>query len=139
MDYGDALCTLTALQDHKDERGNLVEIVALSIGEEKIAQVNVLWINKGKSRGGHYHKKNGEWFCVLSGSVKFKLRKVDEYGALMGGFSNVFDGGAPTLIWIPPFTVHTLENCAEDTGIVLVAAPVPFVESKDDVFWVNND
>lgn len=126
-----ALCLVTALEEHVDERGNLIEIV-----KDKVAQVNMLWIGKGKSRGGHFHKKNGEWFCVVKGLVQFDLNKVDSNCVSKGKSSHVFSGDAPMLVWIPPFVVHTLENKTEESAMVLVAAMVPFSESKDDVFWL---
>ena len=53
---------------HKDKRGIFRQITS---GNWK--QLNILKINKGYSRGGHYHKKTKEFFYVLKGKIELGI------------------------------------------------------------------
>jgi quercetin dioxygenase-like cupin family protein len=97
--------TIKAEYERTNERGSLIQV---STGEWK--QVNVLKMNKGKTFGGHYHKKRTELFYVIQGELSMPDRKLHSGEAIL----------------IEPFDMHTFTACED--SIVLELLSTPFTE-----------
>ncbi len=62
---------LTPIVRKNDPRGWLVEIFSLELSQ---GLVYAFQSNPGAVRGGHYHTRKSEWFCVLKGRVQVFLK-----------------------------------------------------------------
>lgn len=94
---------------HIDARGTICQILSIPN-----SQVNFLFTKKSASRGNHYHKKNREFFFVISGKVQISACSVknpeekEEY---------VFEAG--DLFLVEPYTMHSFDFL-EDTQMTVI-------------------
>lgn len=91
---------------HADDRGYLFEVVKQMAGG---GQVFFSTTKPGVTRGNHYHTRKYEKFCVVRGRAAIRLRrlrtdKVLEYAV---------DGDNPTVVDIPLFHTHSIENIGD--------------------------
>ena len=66
---------LRKLKKNTDERGTLIEVLR----SDEVGQFNQVYsatIRPGYTRGGHYHKKRKEWFCILKGEGEYTIRDI---------------------------------------------------------------
>lgn len=98
---------LKLLKIKEDERGLFAEL--FNMGEA--GEVLYATINPGKIRGNHYHKEKKEFFCVLEGSAKFKMRNVKtgekKERELFGDNLQILE--------ILPWWTHSVENIGSTT------------------------
>jgi UDP-2-acetamido-2,6-beta-L-arabino-hexul-4-ose reductase len=73
----------------------------------------------GLTRGGHYHTRKFERFCVIQGKAEIRLRKL--LSKEVNSF--IVDGGKPSFVDIPTFYAHNITNIG-DTDLLTL-------------FWVN--
>lgn len=92
-----------------DPRGTICQILSIPN-----SQVNYLFTKKGAKRGNHYHKKNKEFFFLISGKVKISVcsaeipEKKEEI---------VFSEG--DLFVVDPYTIHSFDFL-EDTQMTVI-------------------
>lgn len=100
---------------HTDARGSFTELLRCH-GRSQVSCSTTL---PGVRRGGHYHTRRVERFCVVRGEAAVRIR------ALAGTAETEFllTGRDPAYIDIPPFHVHDLTNVGEDEMLCL--------------FWIN--
>lgn len=110
--------TLTPEFLHKDNRGNLVQLVSCGY-----SQVNVVISYAGVTRGGHFHKLCREAFYVISGKVEVHLKK--------DGKHKIVEFVAGDFFEIEPFTIHEMYFPDECFMVVLYDRPVETPEGKD--------
>jgi dTDP-4-dehydrorhamnose 3,5-epimerase-like enzyme len=69
----------------------------------------------GKSRGGHYHLLATEWFTLLQGECRLRLRdtKTNEEMELQ------LSAATPATIMVPPGVAHIFENVSSDNFILM--------------------
>ena len=114
------------LMTHEDERGSLAEILK----SENAGQIFVSTTKPGVVRGNHYHDSKLEKFCVLKGSARIRLRKIN------GDEIIIYDVADKPLrvVDIPPGYTHSIENIGVDDMIVLFWASEVFSKNKPDTF-----
>ncbi|MEK7635647.1 MAG: hypothetical protein AAB405_00990 [Patescibacteria group bacterium] len=117
---------LKPLKIKEDERGLFTEI--FNMGEA--GEVLYATINSGKSRGNHYHKEKEEFFCVLEGSAKFKMRNVKtgekKECELFGDNLQILE--------ILPWWTHSVENIGDTTIKFLEYGNRPYNAVSPDSF-----
>jgi len=89
-----------------DDRGTIVQ---LATGNWK--QIKMIFIMKGKSRGGHFHKKNEELFMVINGRMELEIPSPD------GKRIYIFKNGDSFVV--EKGELHTL-NALDDTLLMEV-------------------
>lgn len=74
-DQGISGVQLVALEPHADERGSLTEVWRrewASAGRDAV-QANLSWSRRGVLRGLHWHRRQRDYWCVLSGVAHVAL------------------------------------------------------------------
>jgi dTDP-4-dehydrorhamnose 3,5-epimerase-like enzyme len=69
----------------------------------------------GKSRGGHYHVLATEWFTLLQGECRLRLRDMGTEEEMELHMSDA----KPMTIMIPPGIAHIFENVTSDNFILM--------------------
>lgn len=80
----------------ENENGLLVQLV-----HDGWNQVNVIFSEAGRVRGGHYHKYNEECFYVYSGRFRLKVRKDET--------AEEYEMKAGDMFCVKPYVYHTFE------------------------------
>jgi UDP-2-acetamido-2,6-beta-L-arabino-hexul-4-ose reductase len=110
---------------HTDSRGTLFEVLRSSQG-----QVFFSTTGPGVIRGNHYHARKVEKFCVVAGDAVIRLRPV--------GCSEVREvlvsGERPTVVDVPVYHVHHLENVGDRSLMTLFWASEPFDPRDPDTY-----
>lgn len=107
---------------HADERGRFIEMWQ---GNEW-CEVNFLEIRQGRSRGGHYHRRNRELMVVTSGRCDLRLEKIDT------GEVSEYRFQAGEAFVIEPLERHTLTALSDCTLVTLNT--LPYSPEAPDVF-----
>ena len=105
-----------------DARGRLTQLV-----HDGYRQVNVLYTNQGVIRGGHYHRKCGEAFFVISGSVEVTLKKAD------GEETETVLFGKDEFFAIQPFTIHSMYFPEDCLMVQMYNIPVEAEDGTKDI------
>jgi UDP-2-acetamido-2,6-beta-L-arabino-hexul-4-ose reductase len=82
----------------------------------------------GVVRGQHYHTRKMEKFCVIQGDGVVRLRRLHSEDILEYHVS----GAHPTVVDIPVFFVHNLENVGSDDMLTLIWASEVFDPADPD-------
>jgi UDP-2-acetamido-2,6-beta-L-arabino-hexul-4-ose reductase len=85
----------------------------------------------GQSRGGHYHKKKHEWFCVIKGSSVLQvvdIRTGEKKEISMSESNRV-------LVKLYPYCKHTITNVGTEDVILLAYTDLPFDPKDPDTFY----
>lgn len=125
---------LDKLIKHKDERGWLVEALREDFACKPVAQVYISTTKPGMIRGGHYHKRKTEWFLVLRGKAVVKLIDVTN---LEKRRQLKLSGKNLTLLEVPPYTYHDVQNTGRTTMLLLIGASEVFDASDSDTYTFN--
>ena len=103
------------LENHKDERGSLFEI--LRFKDNKIPGEGYIYsftINPGQRRADHYHKIKQEWFSCISGKVTVLIEDKDGTQSKI-----ILDAANPAVVYCSPYTAHALYNESEEVAVVV--------------------
>ena len=106
---------------HKDERGELVQLV-----HEGYEQVNLLKSHRGTIRGGHFHKESREAFYLVYGSADVTMWTEREKQCRHFSEGDFFE--------ICPWTVHSMSFPEECVMIVLYDRSVEREDGTKDIF-----
>lgn len=101
---------------HSDKRGYLYELAVF----KQYGQVFSSITKPTFIRGGHFHTKRIERFCIIDGCAKIKIKKVgfdEKYEYIIKGEDN-------KIIDMPLYYMHTIENIG-DTNLICC-------------FWMND-
>jgi UDP-2-acetamido-2,6-beta-L-arabino-hexul-4-ose reductase len=114
-------------EKHADERGEFYEIFK-SLGA---GQVSFSMTKPGMKRGNHYHTKKIEKFCFIKGSGVVRMRRI--------GTEEIkefkIEGPQPTLIEIPIFHTHHIENTGREDLFTLFWTNELFDQKDPDTFF----
>ena len=113
----------------KDERGWLIEVFKKSV-IKKLGQVYLSVAKPGITRGGHYHGRKTEWFCVVSGRGELALMDMSTKEKRRISM----DSGKPCLVRIGPRVAHKITNTGNDDLYLLAHIDEEFDESDPDTF-----
>ena len=121
---------IKSLEKHKDKRGYLLEILRSDEIKENIQQIYFSTSESGAVRGGHYHKKKVEWFCVVKGKAKLFLEDTTskEREEL------ILSDEKPTIVKIPPMIRHSLENIGRKEMYLIVVSNIVFDHHDPDTY-----
>lgn len=123
--------TIKKLYIKSDERGRLMEVIRKEdVGHGAFGQVLMTTAKPGKVKGGHYHKRKIEWWCVIKGCglltfINNISGKKEEY---ILGQKNMF------LVKIPPYNTHFIKNIGNDEMFLLVYINEAFYPSNPDTY-----
>ncbi|MBI3103849.1 WxcM-like domain-containing protein [Candidatus Daviesbacteria bacterium] len=115
----------------KDERGWLTEAIKPGdVVEASFGLIHITCAKPGYERGGHYHKRKTEWFCVIKGEGKFFLKdlKSGDKKTLKVGRENM------SLIKIPPYIFHSIKNTGKDDMYILAYVNEGFDPKDTDTY-----
>ncbi len=129
MELDDSL--LSPVKSFGDERGELVEVFrGDTVPMTGRGQVYLTTAFPGRSKGGHYHRRKTEWFCVISGRALVELQDVRTRT------SRVFtlDGLHPAVLKVPAFTIHRIVNPTEQTLWVIAYIDEAYDPGDPDTF-----
>lgn len=82
--------------------------------EDGFGEVYTIIFPPGSKRGGHYHKKSTEFFCVIQGCAKLYLSD--------GGLNQEIEmnGIHPVTVRIPSGVMHTIDNVGNENVVLIV-------------------
>ena len=118
-----------------DYRGWFAELlrsddVNKSNSKNGFGQISITGANPHQEKGGHYHKIRHEWFIVLSGSIKFKLKNI-----VTGRKRRIFlHDSSLKCLYIPPHWFHSLENISDKEATILLYSSIVFNTDFPDVY-----
>ena len=113
--------TVKELKLIPDERGYLMEILRSDDALfQRFGQAYVTSAYPGVVKAWHYHKKQTDHFCVLSGMAKIVLYDPREDSPTRGEINEFFSGEqARKLIVIPPLVYHGFKCIGEHSCVLL--------------------
>lgn len=120
------------LEVKKDHRGWLAEIVQpKDVGIKDFGLVLVTTAFPGQTKGGHYHKRKTEWYCVIKGKGLLTLidNKSKEKKEMEIGERNM------VLVRIPPLIMHKIKNIGEDELYLLAYVDEAFNKQDPDTYY----
>lgn len=115
----------------KDERGWLAEVIKTEdVGNFPFGLIHVTSAKPGYTKGGHFHKRKTEWFCVIRGEGRLFLKdlKSGEEKNLKLGEENM------SLVKIPPFVFHSIKNMGNDEMYLLAYVSEKFDPKDPDIY-----
>jgi UDP-2-acetamido-2,6-beta-L-arabino-hexul-4-ose reductase len=119
-----------------DERGWLAEILKAGEGVTPVFhQMFVTVALPSVTKGGHYHTRKVEWFCVVQGTARLVLHELatDQRLEVQMGEGNL------VTVRIPPGVGHAITNTGEDAMMLLVYAEEVFDPDDLDTFdWTES-
>lgn len=124
------------LKVNYDERGHLIEILR---SDDKIfkkfGQVYITTAKPGIIKAWHYHKRQEDYFCCVSGKMRLALydarEKSKTFGEIMEwelGLEN------PKLVKIPKLVYHGFK-CISDVEAIVINVPIlPYDRKNPDEY-----
>lgn len=117
------------LEKKEDERGWLVELLKKK-DLSKFGQISLSITKPGFKRGGHYHTRKNEWFCVIKGKGELilkdiKTNKVEKF---------ILDSNDLQIIKIPPNKAHIIQNISDEDMYLLIHVDEQFDKKDPDTF-----
>lgn len=115
----------------KDERGWLAEVIqGEDVGNSPFGLIHITTAGPGFTKGGHFHKRKTEWFCVIRGEGELFLKDLNsgEEKNLNLGQKNM------QLVKIPPFVFHSIKNIGKDEMYLLAYVSEGFDPNDPDTF-----
>lgn len=114
------------LEIKQDERGKLIEIFKIP----GVGQIFYSTTKPGSIRGNHYHTRKKEYFCVIEGKGKIRLRnretnKVEEH---------IVSGDALEIVEMKINWTHNIENIGESEMKLLVWVNEVFNPDDPDTY-----
>lgn len=116
----------------KDDRGWLAEILRTEdVDGKKFGQILITTAHPGKIKGGHYHLRKREWYCLIKGRGLLILenRKSGERRELEIDDKNM------VLVEIPKGVLHSIKNIGQDVMFLLAYTDEPFNPSDPDTYY----
>lgn len=115
----------------KDERGWLIEAIKSNdVGEMPFGLIHVTKAKPGYTRGGHFHKRKKEWFCVIKGEGELFLKdlKSGEEKSFILGENDM------SLIGIPPNIFHSIKNIGKEDMYLIAYVNEDFDPKDPDTY-----
>jgi len=115
MDY-----KIKKIKKFSDKRGDLIVFLKQSDLDKKDQQFGQIYFvtfkNKNVIRGNHYHLKWREWFGVVSGKVKAKLKDIktgEEKTLYLDSNENEY-----VLLEIGPYIAHAFQSVTNEAQLL---------------------
>ncbi|MFA5358756.1 MAG: WxcM-like domain-containing protein [Patescibacteria group bacterium] len=122
------------LEKKVDDRGWLAEIIrAEDVEPKEFGQFLITTAKPGITKGGHYHKRKNEWYCVIRGKAELYLKNLTS-----GQEENVIlDENNLQLVKIEPNVFHSIKNIGEDEMYLLAYTTEVFNSEDPDTFTLS--
>ena len=119
-----------------DERGRLMEILRVDDPEFiKFGQVYMTTAYPGVTKAWHYHKKQYDNFCCLSGMMKVVLYDSREGSPTKGQVNEFFMGPHnPIMLQIPPLVYHGFKCISETEAMIINVCTEAYNRAEPDEF-----
>ena len=114
------------LEKITDNRGEFLEFIKTN----KSGQISFFTINKGFTRGNHYHHTKNEKFLVIKGQVKFEMSNIFSNERLS---IDIKSGDNKVVESIPGWS-HSIKNTGNETVIVILWSNEIFDKKNPDTF-----
>lgn len=115
----------------RDERGWLAEVIKTEdVGSHPFGLIHITTAKPGYTKGGHFHKRKTEWFCVIKGQGQLFLKDLEsgEEKSLKLWEEDM------SLVRIPPFIFHSIKNVGNDEMYVLAYVSEGFDPKDPDTY-----
>lgn len=123
------------IEKKTDERGWLAEIVKNSdLPKKEFGQVFVTTAKPGINKGGHYHTRKHEYFCVIKGKAEITLKELDKNENVLSTEIVNVDEQDLKLVELLPWVWHAIENTGEEEMVLLVYVDEEFNPEDTDTF-----
>ncbi len=120
------------LDVHEDERGWLAEILHGSdLTHKEFGQLLVTTALPGETKGGHYHTRKEEWFCVIGGKALLTLihNETGEKREIEMGEGNM------ATVNIPLNVMHWIKNTGDTMMYLLAYTNEEFDPEDTDTYY----
>lgn len=122
-----------------DERGRLMEILRSDDHFfTKFGQVYLTTAYPGVVKAWHYHKRQWDHFCVVSGMAKVVLYDPREESPTQGEINEFFMGEHnPILVRIPPLVYHGFKNIGLKEVLLINIPTEPYDYEEPDEYRLD--
>lgn len=129
------------LKAHVDERGYLMEILRESDPYfSRFAQVYVSKNYPGVIRAWHYHRKQTDLWCVVSGMVKAVMYDMRDGSPTKGVVQEVFLGDDNRVILqVPVGVAHGYKTVGQEPSLLLNFTDVLYNPAEPDEYRIPYD
>lgn len=138
MIHGAKIVPLTA---HADERGYLMEILRES--DPFFARFGQVYVSRnypGVIRAWHYHTKQTDLWCVVSGMIKAVMYDIREDSPTKGEVQEVFLGDDHrALLVIPVGVAHGYKTVGQEASLLLNFTDVLYNREEPDEYRLPYD
>ena len=115
-----------------DERGVLTEILRADDPEyPKFGQIYMTTTYPGVVKGWHYHQRQTDIICCVSGEVKLALYDDREGSATRGAVNEIFLGDSNRLLVKVPDGLHHGWKCVGERTALVINIPDQVYEYED--------
>jgi len=126
--------TKKKLKIKKDHRGWLVEILRNEdVGIEPFGQILLTVAKPGQVKGGHYHKRKTEWYCVIKGTGLLTIINNDSKEQK----EHVLGEASMSLVKISPNNTHFIKNIGKEDMFLLIYINAAFYQSDSDTYEIE--
>ncbi len=119
------------LEIKTDKRGWLAEILKSDeLKRKEFGQLFITTAHTGITKGGHYHKRKTEWFCVIKGKGLLVLEdiKTNERKEI------ILDAEEISTVKIEPYMKHSIKNIGDGILYLIVYVDEQFDPGDADTF-----
>lgn len=118
----------------KDQRGWLAEILRNDelIDRKKFGQFFITTAKPTAVKGGHYHTRKREWFCIIKGKAKLTLEDIRSKKKKV---INLSEKELKT-VRIDPYIIHTIKNIGQKMMYLLIYVDEAFNNKDPDTYYV---
>ena len=119
------------LEVKRDIRGSLYEVLRPEdVGEGKFGQILITTAKPGQKKGGHYHLRKREWYCVISGDAKIEFENPKTHEKIEIRVT----AEKPCVVEMPKGILHSIENIGSGEMTLLVYINESYRSNDPDTF-----
>ena len=118
------------LEKYIDQRGEFSEFIRT----KNSGQISFFTINKGFTRGNHYHHTKNEKFFLVQGKVKFEMFNIFSNER----FSINIEARDNKVVESIPGWSHSIKNIGNNTAIVILWSNEIFDKKNPDTFFEHS-
>ncbi|MEM4267918.1 MAG: WxcM-like domain-containing protein [Candidatus Woesearchaeota archaeon] len=128
------------IEKNIDNRGWLAEILkAKDLKKKKFGQIFITVAKPGITKGGHYHKRKREFFCVIKGSAILTLQKITPSEEIITTEKIEMGEDKLMVVEIEPYNLHYILNNGKEDMYLLVYTDEEFNPKDTDTYMLKNE